>query len=264
MKSKAYNYTYKLLKHWYISLRSRKSFWIFPIKLIDYRHLITWMRSVINFKKHGGEITRYWPILTERKSSSGDIQGHYFHQDLLVAQFVFEKSPLRHVDVGSRIDGFVAHCAAFREIEVLDIRDLPDSAHDNIRFKKQDLMGGADLPLADSVSCLHTLEHFGLGRYGDPINPNGHLVGFQNLLSMLKAEGILYISFPIGRKDAVHFNAHRIFHPKSILEWEGHEKLKLIRFDYVDDLGYLHKEHDLMSLVPDVKYGCGIYTFQRI
>jgi hypothetical protein len=29
----------------------------------------------------------------------------------------------------------------------------------------------------DSLSCLHALEHFGLGRYGDPIDPRGHEKG---------------------------------------------------------------------------------------
>ena len=270
MKGEVHKYTYRFLKRVYLGakrvqlgIKGRKSVWIFPAKLSDNRHLITWLKSVWNFKKQGGDITKYWPILSDRGSASGDVKGHYFHQDLLVAQFIFEHSPLRHIDVGSRIDGFVAHCAAFREIEVLDIRDLPDSAHSNIKFKKQDLMTRVDLPLSDSVSCLHTLEHFGLGRYGDPINPIGHLDGFKNLVDMLEPKGRLYVSFPIGSKDAVYFNAHRVFHPKSILGWEP-VKLKLLRFDFVDDLGDLHKDHNLLITIPKVEYGCGIYTFERI
>jgi hypothetical protein len=38
----------------------------------------------------------------------------------------------------------------------------------------------------DSISCLHALEHFGLGRYGDRLDPNGHETGFLKLLDMLK------------------------------------------------------------------------------
>ena len=119
-------------------------------------------------------------------------------------------------------------------------------------------------PVTDSISCLHTIEHIGLGRYGDDIDPNGSKKGFQNLLNLLEDKGTLYISFPIGKLTSVHFNAHRIFHPREILTWtEG--KLDLIRFDLVDDHGDLHKNVDLNVVERnfDFDYGCGIYTFQK-
>ena len=104
----------------------------------------------------------------------------------------------------------------------------------------------------------------GLGRYGDSINVDGHIIGIFNLIKMLKKGGILYISFPIGTSDEVHFNAHRIFHPKSILEYqEVREKLELINFDYVDDKGDLHLQVSVDSVDSKLKYGCGIYTFKR-
>ncbi len=119
------------------------------------------------------------------------------------------------------------------------------------------------LPRADSISCLHAIEHFGLGRYGDPIDPLGHQKGFLNLVSMLEDGGTLYMSFPIGRQNEVHFNAHRVFHPKDILSWQASQNLKLIRFDYVDDAGNLHQKIDLFGRVIDVSLGCGIYTFKK-
>ena len=45
--------------------------------------------------------------------------------------------------------------------------------------------------------------------------------------------------------------------------WAGHEKLELIRFDFVDDSGMLHKEFPLMEKMPHAAYGCGIYTFRK-
>lgn len=85
------------------------------------------------------------------------------------------------------------------------------------------------------------------------------------MIRMLKREGTLYVSFPIGRRNEVHFNAHRVFHPMTILDWaEEGKALRLERFDYVDDLGSLHQDVDLRSAVPDVSYGCGIYTFQKL
>lgn len=66
--------------------------------------------------------------------------------------------------------------------------------------------------ITDSLSCLHAIEHFGLDRYGDLINPNGHLICFENMIKILKEKRILYISFPITTSTTnVYFNAHRIF-----------------------------------------------------
>jgi hypothetical protein len=112
-----------------------------------------------------------FPILNERFVSSGTMSGHYFHQDLLVARKIFENKPKRHVDIGSRTDGFVAHLAVFREVEVLDIRNQ-DSKVRNIIFKQANLMQLTDdmVGYCDSASALHSIEHFGLGRYGDPID----------------------------------------------------------------------------------------------
>ncbi len=98
-------------------------------------HLIArYFNSLRQFRAMGGIVSHYCPIVTEFKDNAGVAGGQYFHQDLLVAHFVANKKPRRHIDVGSRIDGFVAHIASFRSIDVLDIRDLPDTGHENIRF----------------------------------------------------------------------------------------------------------------------------------
>lgn len=214
------------------------------------------------FLDRGGIITNFFPILSDYKESAGSATGHYFHQDLLVSQFIFQANPVRHIDIGSRVDGFVAHVAAFRKIEIFDIRALPSSNHSNIEHAQADLMLNAGHEITDSLSCLHTIEHFGLGRYGDPIDPLGYLVGFKNLIAMLKPGGVLYVSFPIGLSNDVHFNAHRVFHPRDIFSW-GTDKLDLLRFDYVDDNGDLHKDFDLLNFEIATSYGCGIYTFRK-
>ncbi len=219
-----------------------------------------------NFLKKGGLITHEFPIYKDFEAQAGDAAGHYFHQDLLVASFIFANKPNRHIDIGSRIDGFVAHVASFRLIEVMDVRDLNETGHKNIKFLKANLMDDkiAGDDITDSISCLHAIEHFGLGRYGDPIDPTGYLKGFKNLIRMLSPGGYLYISFPIGLANEVHFNAHRVFHPLDIFSWGGNDAtLEIIRFDYVDDLGNLHL--DAISEIKNiaVKYGCGIYTFKK-
>ena len=213
----------------------------------------------------GGRITHTYPILSDYNDSAGSASGHYFHQDLLVASFIAKKNPNRHIDIGSRIDGFVAHIASFRPIEVVDVRPLPDTGHANIQFVRADLMNQSNAcPIADSVSCLHAIEHFGLGRYTDPIDPDGYSKGFSNILKMVDTDGMLYISFPIGQSNEVHFNAHRVFHPLDIFKWTGCDTLKLERFDYVDDAGKLNQNVDLNEKDIDVVHGCGIYSFRKL
>ena len=238
-----------------------------PRRIKTLRHYPNYHAQARQFRKLGGNITHRFPILSDFDAQAGTASGHYFHQDLLVASFIHKRNPERHIDIGSRIDGFVAHVASFRNIEIMDIRTLGDVGHPNISFIKADLMDGQGIQseMADSISCLHAIEHFGLGRYGDPLDPNGHLKGLSNIIRMLKPGGSLYISFPIARTNEVHFNAHRVFAPKDILGWtQDGSSLKLRRFDFVDDQGNLHQEVDLRAVEINVSYGCGIYTFEKL
>ena len=74
-------------------------------------------------------------------------------------------------------------------------------------------MGGG---CCDSLSCLHAIEHFGLGRYGDTVNPNGYHLGIANMVKLLATGGSLYLSTPIG-KERVEFNANWVFDPRTII-----------------------------------------------
>jgi hypothetical protein len=197
----------------------------------DYRKLKSQLKNQVNFP-----ITQFRPFLYEKKDSSGVASGDYFHQDLFVARKIFENIPKKHTDVGSRIDGFVAHVACFREIDVLDIRPL-NSTIKNIKFIQADLMKMRPelLECTDSLSCLHTIEHFGLGRYGDPIDCDGHLKGLDSLFQMLSVGGKFYFSTPIG-KQRIEFNAHRVFSVKYLLDIFIN-KYEIDSFSYVDDKG---------------------------
>lgn len=238
------------------------------------RKLIRKSRAIIRafsdawkWKLAGGNIDVLNLVTDEFSASAGVMSGHYFHQDLLVARLIHESSPQRHVDIGSRIDGFVAHVASFREIEILDIRPIPrQNAHPNIIFTQADLMNDVDVGTVDSISCLHALEHFGLGRYGDPIDPKGHERGLNNIVDALSVGGRLYVSFPISNKARVEFNAHRVFEPTWILSAQACVRhLRLLRFDMVDDIGDLHVNVDPeFAMKTSLHYGCGIYTFEKV
>lgn len=207
------------------------------------------------------------PLPGDRFAPGGVAKGHYFHQDLLVARRIFEHGPEIHIDVGSRVDGFVAHVAAFRSIKVVDIRPIRTTLK-NIEFVKADLMG--DLPPdliggCDSLSCLHALEHFGLGRFGDDVRFDGHLLGLRNLTRMLRQKGTLYLSVPIGRQQ-VQFNAHRIFSAQYILDITRAD-FELRSLSLVDDAGDLHE--DVTASAEELtssfgyEYGCGIFELVK-
>jgi hypothetical protein len=211
-------------------------------------------------------ITKYYPQLHDRGETSGTMSGHYFHQDLLVAQRIFQNAPVRHVDVGSRTDGFVAHVAAFRSIEVFDIRPL-HSTVENISFVQADMMQLPNelIECTDSLSCLHTIEHFGLGRYGDPVRVNGHLEGLDSLYQMLKLGGKFYLATPIGPQ-RIEFNAHRVFNVDYLLR-QFQDRYQLDHFSYVDDAGDLHKHVPLLASEVarnfGCEYGCGIFELTK-
>ena len=128
------------------------------------------------------------------------------------------------------MDGFVAHVATFRPIEILDIRPCR-SFHPNAIFQVADLSDLATGPRSccDSASCLHALEHFGLGRYGDPVGADHWKSGLTALSLMLESGGWLYLSVPIGRQ-RVEFNAHRVFHVSTIQKQASSYSLYLMHF----------------------------------
>jgi len=236
-----------------------------PRKLRNVRHLGRFWSQVKAWRAMGGVIAGYQPILSDYGEQAGATASDYFHQDLLVASFVHDAKPVRHMDVGSRIDGFVAHIAVFRPVDVIDIRDLDPLWHPNIRFTKADLMAGDGVgsAITDSLSCLHAIEHFGLGRYGDPVDPDGHKRGFANLWRMLAPGGRLYISFPVGPATTVEFNAHRVFHPEDIFTWHPEvSRAALTRFDVVARGGALHQQVDPASEIAQ-RGICGIYTLRK-
>jgi hypothetical protein len=170
------------------------------------------------------------------------------------------------VDVGSRIDGFVAHVASFREIEIIDVRPLTAEIR-NVTSRQLDLMHPA-LDMADycdSLSCLHALEHFGLGRYGDPVDYYGYRKAWQNFHQILSAGGVFHFSVPIGPQ-RVLFDGHRVFSipflRQMIDAWYVIEG-----FVYVDDHGRLVTNVDLGG--PEAsnnfgcQYGCGVFELRK-
>jgi ubiquinone/menaquinone biosynthesis C-methylase UbiE len=68
----------------------------------------------------------------------------------------------------------------------------------------------------ESLSALCSLEHFGLGRYGDTIDPLVHLKAFDSIQRVMKPEGNIYI-VPVQSENRLQFNALRYYKPQYIV-----------------------------------------------
>ena len=207
------------------------------------------------------KLTNLFPVLADRYKSAGVAKGHYFFQDLWAARKIYAIKPFRHVDIGSSVEGFVSHLLVFMDrVEVVDIRAL-ESKVGGLAFIQDNathLHSFSDNSL-ESISTLHAAEHFGLGRYGDPIDPEAHLKFMNALARVLKPGGRLYFAVPTG-VERLEFNAHRILSPLTVLKCFS--SLELITFSLVKDDGYLY-ENASMEEAALQSFGCGLYEFTK-
>lgn len=159
-----------------------------------------------------------WPVIKDKYSYAGTV-GNYFWQDLWAAKLILKSGIQQHFDIGSRLDGFIAHLlAADIDVTMIDVRKFPgeiEGLH-TIVDDATSLHQISDESV-ESMSALCSLEHFGLGRYGDSIDPDACFKCFDNIQKKLKKGGRLYISLPIG-KERVEFNAHRVFYASTVVE----------------------------------------------
>lgn len=169
-----------------------------------------------------------WPVIKDKYALAGTIN-NYFWQDLWAARLIYKTGAKEHFDIGSRIDGFIAHLLAMDiDVTLIDIREFPGEVEklhtivDDATSLKQIADGSIE-----SMSALCSLEHFGLGRYGDPIDPEACFRCFGEIQKKIKKGGNLYISLPIG-KERVEFNAHRVFFAQTVIE--AFSTMELVEF----------------------------------
>ncbi len=206
-------------------------------------------------------VRRVMPMLSDYRGNAGIAKGPYFHQDLWAARKIFRCRPQRHLDIGSRVDGFISHLLVFMDVEVIDILPL-DSRVTGLTFQQEDATSLAGLKdnSVVSLSSLHAAEHFGLGRYSDPVDAWAHTKFMSSLERVLSPGGILYFSVPIGR-ERLEFNAHRIFDVTTVLA--QFNQLNLVSFSYVDDAGDLHGDVCPSRVPRNTSCGCGLFEFTK-
>lgn len=194
------------------------------------------------------------PYLTDRTTTT-PVEPTYFLQDSWFARKISEQRPATHVDVGSSAKS-MALVAQFVPVTLVDIRPV-EIAVENFSFLQGSVLA---LPYADgslkSLSSLCVIEHIGLGRYGDPFDPQGSEKAATELLRVLAPEGDLYVSVPVDAECRIYFNAHRAFTRDYLLAlFPG---LKLIEERYI--YGSMLME----TYAPQQGFGTGLYHFRRL
>jgi hypothetical protein len=227
------------------------------IFLYDYCIFTNMLRSGLD-RLHLSWQDRHMCLNDKTKTTGFD--SHYIYHTAWAARTVASISPVRHVDIGSSLY-FCAMLSAFVPVSYYDYR--PASLHlDNLTSAHADLL---HLPFADasipSLSCMHTVEHVGLGRYGDTLDPDGDLKAMAELQRVLAAGGSLLFVVPVGRPRVV-FNAHRIYSYADVMQ--GFQELELRQFSLISDepcTGLIDQADPAIANAQS--YGCGCFRFER-
>lgn len=185
-------------------------------------YLLQYFIDFLCYRKQSRELISWlkWQPCLYDQTGQSSIDYYYFYQDTWGAKKVFENKPKVHVDIGSTAL-LVGILSQFTRVVSVDIRPLRVSLR-NFESIKGDI---THLPFRnnslESISSLCVLEHIGLGRYGDALDPHGTDKATKELVRVLAPGGNLYVSTQIGLRNEVLFNAHRVFTRENFIEKFG-------------------------------------------
>lgn len=215
-------------------------------------------------KIHDGRFPIEWkdrhPCLDDKTKTTG-FDRHYIYHPAWAARILAETNPAEHIDISSTLN-FATMLSAFIPVRFYDFRPA-DVSLSNLKSLAGNIV---DLPFENnsvrSISCMHVVEHIGLGRYGDPVDPDSDLKAIKELTRVLATDGNLLFVVPVG-KPKIMFNAHRIYSYEQVIEY--FTGLKLVSFALISErqedggLNYDATGNDVAAQ----DYGCGCFWFKK-
>jgi SAM-dependent methyltransferase len=252
------------IKRWFFDL-------IFKLKITEmfnkYHRISEFKKDYKNFKQLSSITPRLdnlpissadlMPMLDDKTTITNYDHAYVYHISW-AARVLHEQGISEHVDIGS-YHYFATLVSAFLPIHFFDYRPM-DIHLDNLSSEKADLLHlDFEENSISSLSCMHVIEHIGLGRYGDEIDPVADIYAIHELTRVLKPKGHLLFVVPVGRP-RVCFNAHRIYDPVEILNY--FKDLDLVEFSVVTDKGVFSRGENPNDFIDQI-YACGMYHFQK-
>lgn len=240
--------------------------WVFPFFPIHTmlqaagrfpRYFLDWQKYATLPEAETLHIKNALPQLFDATASTS-FDAHYFYQAAWAMERIANLGRHQHVDIGSEVK-FVSLLSTHLPTVFLDFRPL------RAKLPQFTCLAGdiLHLPLqsdsVESLSCLHVIEHIGLGRYGDSLNPSGTQQACAELERVLAPGGSLFLSTPIGRQRTC-FNSHRICSPSQVLKI--FRSVEIVEFSVVDD------HHQMRINVQPEDYenahhACGLFWLRR-
>jgi len=240
-------------------MRSLVKFIFFLIKLPHF------ILQLIKFSKMNLKIlsmVRLMPKLFDNKNKE-PFDHHYLYHTAWATRILKKINPKMHYDFASDLR-FITQISSFIKTTQYNL-GIPTIKLDGLEFKSTDLtnMNNIESSSLDSISCMHVIEHVGLGRYGDPIKQNGDWLAIKEIKRVLANNGNLLFVTPVGKKK-IYFNAHRVYSYDDILEFFSDFKLE--EFSLIEDDGFEKGiiKNPNPSIVKNNNYACGCFWFKKI
>jgi hypothetical protein len=201
------------------------------------------------------------PMLNEDTRETS-FERHYTYHPAWACRVLKRIGPSVHYDFASSLN-FVVMASAWVPIIFCDYRPAAVQL-EGLTTRREDLcrLSFADNSL-ESVSCMHVLEHVGLGRYGDHLDYDGDLKAIAELTRVVRPGGHLLIVLPLGRTARIQFNAHRIYTWSSVLGL-FQERFDLVESALIPDqtnLGLVYSPDE--SLLNMQYLACGCFWFRK-
>lgn len=201
-----------------------------------------------------------YPQIFDKTALTG-FDRHYVYHTTWAARKVQKRNPELHTDIASSLY-FPGIVSAFIPVAFYDYRPAPLHLS-GLTTEHADLTAlHFEDNSIESLSCMHTIEHIGLGRYGDPIDPEADITACAELSRVLAPAGQLLFVTPVGKRGVIQFNAHRIYTYEQVVAL--FPTLTLTEFSFVPEFGTDGiQEHADPAALTSESYACGLFVFTK-